>query len=178
MQLMHFENSAAFNPRNVVNNLYGKFKPQTMGDYWREWAQEELLKGKRTDRDQVDWLLEWLKEKLKVAKVYYNADPNRQPILLGMPSGITNEFKNKNQTAKGGSISNAWKGATSEKTKPTVTTADGLFTTTEVCAANVFATTSARGRGRGFRSAARGAARGRAAPSNCGRGKPPQERNY
>ena len=48
--------------------------------------------------------------------MYYNADPNRQPILLGMLSGITNEFKNKNQTAKGGSISNAWKGATSEKT--------------------------------------------------------------
>ena len=57
-----------------------------MGDYQREWAQEELLKGKRTDRDQVDWLLEWLKDKLKVAKVYYNANPNRQPIPLGMPS--------------------------------------------------------------------------------------------
>ena len=124
MQLMHFENGVAFNPRNVVNDLYGKFNPQMMGDHWREWAQEELLKGKRTDRDQVDWLLEWLKEKLKVAKVYYNADPNHQPIPLGMPSGIANEFKNKNQMVKGGSISNASKGATSEKTKPTVTTAD------------------------------------------------------
>ena len=68
MQLMHFENGAAFNPRNVVNDLYGKFNPKMMGDYRREWAQEELLKGKRTKRDQVDWLLEWLKEKLKVAK--------------------------------------------------------------------------------------------------------------
>ncbi len=51
MQLMHFENGAAFNPRNVVNDLYGKFYPQMMGDYRREWAQEELLKGKRSDRD-------------------------------------------------------------------------------------------------------------------------------
>ena len=110
MQLMHFENGAAFNPRNVINDLYGKFYPQMMGDYRREWAQEELLKGKRSDRDQVVWLLEWLKEKLKVAKAYYNADPNRQPIQLGMPSGIAAEFKNKNQTAKGGSNSGAVKG--------------------------------------------------------------------
>ena len=92
-----------------------------MGDYRREWAQEELLKGKRSDRDQVVWLLEWLKEKLKVAKAYYNADPNRQLIQLGMPSGIATEFKNKNQTAKGGSNSGAAKGATSDKPKLTVT---------------------------------------------------------
>ena len=149
-----------------------------MGDYWREWAQEELLKGKRTDRDQVDWLLEWQKEKLKVAYVYYNADPNRQPIRLGMPSGIANKFKNKNQMVKGGSISNASKGATLEYTNSTVTTEDGLFTTTEVYDAYVLATTSVRGRGRGFGGAARGAARGRGAQSNCGRGKPPQERSY
>ena len=30
------------------------------------------------------WLLEWLKEKLKVEKAYYNADPNRQPIQLAL----------------------------------------------------------------------------------------------
>ena len=70
MQLMHFKGGAAFNPRNVVNDLYGKCNPQMMGDYCREWAQEELMKGKRSDRDQVVWLLEWLKEKLKVAKAY------------------------------------------------------------------------------------------------------------
>ena len=104
MQLMHFEDGAAFNPRNVIGDLYGKFYPQMMGDYRREWAQEEILKGKRSDRDQVVWLLQWLKEKLKVAKAYYNADPNRQPIQLGMPSGIATEFKSgKNQTARGGS---------------------------------------------------------------------------
>ena len=126
-------------------------------DYRREWAQEELLKGKRSDRDQVVWLLEWLKEKLTVAKAYYNADPNRQPIQLGMPSGIATEFKSKNQTAKGGSNSGtATKGATSEKQKPTVTTADGLYATTEVCATDVFAVTSARGRGRGFHGGGRG----------------------
>ena len=45
MQLRHFENGVTFNPRNVVNDLYGKFNPQMMGDYQREWAQEELLKG-------------------------------------------------------------------------------------------------------------------------------------
>ena len=178
MQLMHFENGAAFYPRNVVNDLYSKFNPQMMGDYHREWAQEEPLKGKRTDWDQVVWLLEWLKERLKVAKAYHNADHNRQPILLRMPSGIAMEFKNKNQTEKGGSTSNASKGATSEKTKPTVATADGLYTTTEVCAADVFTTMSVRGKGRGYRGAARGAARGRGAPSNRGRGKPPQEQGY
>ena len=101
MQLMPLEGVAAFNPRNVVNNLYSKFNPQMMGDYRREWAQEELLKGKSSHRDQVVWLLQWLKEKLKVAKAYYNADPNCKPILLGMPSGIATEFKNKNQTCKG-----------------------------------------------------------------------------
>ena len=172
MQLMHFENGAAFNLRNVINDLYGKFYPQMMGDYCREWAQEELLKGKRSDRDQVVWLLKWLKEKLKVAKAYYNADPNRQAIQLGMQSGIATEFKNnKNQAARGGPNSNAEKGATSEK-KPTVTTADGLYSTTEVFAANIFATASVRGRGRGFRGG-RGAARGRGAQSSRGRGKPP-----
>ena len=175
-QLMHFKNGAAFNPRNVINDLYGKFYPQMMGDYRREWAQEELLKGKRSDWDQVVWLLEWLKEKLKVAKAYYNADPNGQPIQLGMPSGIATEFKSKNLMAKGGSNSGAAKGAMSEQQKPTVTMADGLFTTTEVCAVDVFATTSARGRGRGFLGGGRGAARGRGAQSNRGRGKPPQ--NY
>ena len=123
MQLMHFENGAAFNPRNVISDRYGKFYPQMMGDNRGEWAQEELLKGKRSDRDQVVWLLEWLKEKLKVAKAYYNADPNRQPIQLGMPSGIGSELKGKNQTARGVSNPNAAKGATSEK-KPTITTAD------------------------------------------------------
>ena len=190
MQLMHFENGAAFNPRSVVNDLYGKFNPQMMGDHCREWVQEELMKGKRTDQDQVVWLLEWLKERLKVAKAYdngigwrlgsayYNGDPNRQPIPLGMPSGIASEFKNNNQTAKGGSTSNASKGATLEKLKPTVTMADNLYTTTEVCAADVFATTNAQGRGRGFRGAACGIARGHGAPSNCGRGKPPQEQSY
>ena len=45
MQLMHFENGAAFNLHDVINDLYGKFYPQMMGDYRREWAQEELLKG-------------------------------------------------------------------------------------------------------------------------------------
>ena len=93
-----------------------------------------------------------------------------------MPSGIATEFKNKNQMAKRVSNSGALKGATSEKSKPAVVMADGLCTTTEVCAADVFATTSARGRGRGFRGAARGAVRGSGAPSNRGRGKPPQ--NY
>ena len=158
MQLMHFENGAAFNLGNVINDFYGKFYPQMMGDYHRGWAQEELLKGKRSDRDQVVWPLEWLKEKLKVVKAYYNADPNRQPIQLGMPSGIATEFKSKNQTAKGGSNLGAEKGETLEKQKPTVTTADGLFTTTEVCAADVFATASARGRRRGFRSGGCGVA--------------------
>ena len=143
MQWMHFENGAAFNLRNVINDLYGKFYPQMMGDYRREWAQEELLKGKRSDSDQVVWLLEWLKEKLKVARAYYNADPNHQPIQLGMLSGIATEFKNKKQMAKGVSNSGAAKGATSDKSKPTVTTADGLYSTTEVCAADVFATASA-----------------------------------
>ena len=68
MQLMHFEDGAAFNPRNVINDLYGKFYPQMMGDYRRDWAQEEFMKGKRSDRDQVVWLLQWLKEKLKWRK--------------------------------------------------------------------------------------------------------------
>ena len=172
MQLMHFEDGAAFNLRNVINDLYDKFYPQMMGDYRRDWAQEEFMKGKKSDRDQVVWLLQWLKEKLKVAKAYYNADPNRQPIQLGMPSGIATEFKSsKNQTARGGSNSNDGKGATSEK-KLTVETADGLYSTTEVCAADIVAAASARGRGRGFRGG-RGAARGRGGQSNCGRGKPP-----
>ena len=92
-----------------------------------------------------------------------------------MPSGIATEFKNKNQTARGGSNSGtAAKGVTSEKQKPTVTTADGLYATTEVCAADVFEVTSAQGRGKGFPGGGRGAARGRGAQSNRGRGKPPQ----
>ena len=107
-----------------------------------------------------------------MAKAYYNADPNRQPIQLSMPSGIATEFKNnKNQTARGGSDSNAGKGATSEK-KLMVTTADGWHSTTEVCAADIVAAASARGRGRGYRGG-RGAARGRGGQSNRGRGKPP-----
>ena len=172
MQFMHFEDGAAFNPRNVINNLYGQFYPQMMGDYRRDWAQEEYKKGKKSDRDQVVWLLQWLKEKLKVAKAYYNSDPNRQPIQLGMPSGIATEFKNsKNQTARGGSNLNAGKGEASEK-NPTVTTADGLYSTTEVCAADIVAAASARGRGRGYRGG-RCAARGRGGQSNRGRGKPP-----
>ena len=85
-----------------------------------------------------------------MAKAYYNVDPNRQSIQLGMSSGIASEFKNKNQTARGGFNSGAAKGATLDKQKPTVTMADGLYSTTEVCATDVFATTSARGRGRGF----------------------------
>ena len=88
-----------------------------------------------------------------------------------MPSRIATEFKNKNQMAKGGSNSGASKGAMLEKSKPTVATADGLCTMTEVCAADVFATMSARGRGRAFRSVACSAVRGRGAPSNRGRGK-------
>ena len=171
MQLMQFEDGVAFNPRNVINELYGKFYPQMMGDYRRDWAQEEFLKGKKSDRDQVVWLLQWLKEKLKVAKAYYNADPNRQPIPLGMPSGIAMEFKTgKNQTAKGGSNSNGGKGATAEK--KTVATADGLYATTEICDSEYVAATNVRGRGRGFRGG-RGAARGRGNQSNRGRGKPP-----
>ena len=135
MQLMQFEDGVSFNPRNVKNELYGKFYPQMMGDYQRDWEQEEFLKGKRSDRDQVVWLLKWLKAKLKVAKAYYNADPNRQPIPLGMPSGIAMEFKSgKNQTAKGGSNSNGGKGATAEK--KTVATADGLYATTEISIQN------------------------------------------
>ena len=161
----------SFNPRNVKNELYGKFYPQMMGDYQRDWEQEEFLKGKRSDRDQVVWLLKWLKAKLKVAKAYYNADPNRQPIPLGMPSGIAMEFKSgKNQTAKGGSNSNGGKGATAEK--KTVATADGLYATTEISDAEYVAATNTRGRGRGFRGG-RGAARGRGNQSNRGRGKPP-----
>ena len=105
-----------------------------------------------------------------MAKAYYNADPNRQPIQLGMPSGMATEFKSsKNQTARGGSNSNAGKGAMLEK-KPTVATADGLYATTDVCAADVVAAASVRGRGRGFRGG-RGAARGRGSQSNRGRGK-------
>ena len=171
MQLMQFEDGVSFNPRNVKNELYGKFYPQMMGDYQRDWEQEEFLKGKRSDRDQVVWLLKWLKAKLKVAKAYYNADPNRQPIPLGMPSGIAMEFKSgKNQTAKGGSNSNGGKGATAEK--KTVATADGLYATTENFDAEYVAATNTRGRGRGFRGG-RGAARGRGNQSNRGRGKPP-----
>ena len=171
MQLMQFEDGVSFNARNVKNDLYGKFYPQMMGDYQRDWEQEEFLKGKRSDRDQVVWLLKWLKAKLKVAKAYYNADPNRQPIPLGMPSGIAMEFKSgKSQTAKGGSNSNGGKGATAEK--KTVATADGLFVTTENFDSEYVAATNVRGRGRGFRGG-RGAARGRGNQSNRGRGKPP-----
>ena len=59
----------------------------------------------------------------------------------------------------------------SEK-KPTVTTADGLYSTTKVCTADIYATTSTQGRGRGFRGG-RSAATGRGAQSTRGRGKPP-----
>ena len=114
----------------------------------------------------------------KVAKAYYNANPNRQPIPLGMSSEIATKFKNKNQTVKGGYTSNNLKEAMSGKPKAMVATADGLFTTTEVCAVDEFATTSTRGRGRGFFGAAHGAASGRGAPSNRGRGKPPQDPSY
>ena len=51
MQLMHFEGGAAFNPRNLIKDLYCKFNTQMMGDYRRKWAQEEFMKGKRSDQD-------------------------------------------------------------------------------------------------------------------------------
>ena len=167
MQLMTFEEGVAFNPRNVVNDLYGKFNPTMMGDYRREWAQNELLRGKQTDRQQVIWLLDWLKEQLRVARSYYHADPNRTPIQLGMPSGIAMEFKtNQNK----GKSKNSNASASDNAKKTTTTTADNLYASADPTEEfeTVYVTNTGRGRGRGGN---RGGQRGRGGGSARGRGR-------
>ena len=172
MQLMHFEDGAAFNPRNVVNNLYGKFNPQMMADYRREWVQHELPKGKQTDRDQVVWLLAWLKDRLKVAKAYYNADPNCQLIPLGMPTGIATEFKGQSQAPKTGNLLRGRVASASALSKkPSVSIADNLYTLYEP-EVNVFAAAVPRGRGRGTSRALRGGMRGRGCATLSGAAAP------
>ena len=173
MQLMYFEEGAAFNPKNVINELYGKFNPQMMGDYRREWAQVLYLKGTQTDREQVVWLLDWLKEQLKIARAYYHADPNRTPIQLGMPTGIAMEFKSNQQKGKAKN-SNASTGGDSNGKKTSPTTAETLYTTTDPALdyENAFATNVGRGRGRGGnRGGQRGRGRGHPGASVCGRGR-------
>ena len=115
-----------------------------------------------------------------MAKAYYNAHPNRRPIPLGMPSGIATEFKNTNQTAKGGSNSGVLRKERRRKNRNRQLRRQMVsFTTTEVCAANVFATTSVRGRGEGLpQCSMRHCKRMRSSMSTGGRGKLPQERSY
>ena len=169
MQLRYFEDNAAFNPKTVINELYGKFNPQMIGDYRREWAQVEFLRGKQTDREQVVWLLDWLKEQLKVARAYYHADPNKAPIQLGMPSGIAMEFKstqqkNKNKNSNAQTAENGKKAA--------ATTADNLYACVDSSSdyEQVSVTDVGRGRGRGGnRGGSRG--RGRGNPGARGRGR-------
>ena len=172
MQLMSMEEGASFNPKTVIHELYSKFNPTMMHDYRREWRLEERDAGKQSDAQQVAWMLEWLKEQLKTARSFYNADPHRQPIKLGMPSGIATEFQKKDKK-KNGSFGNQSNSAKQKSQKSSATTADNLHTqvTEGGDDVDVFQNTSFSGNGggrgvrrnlnRGRGNFTRGGARGR-----------------
>ena len=92
MSLMQYEDGASFNAKNVLHDLHCKFNTRMRSDYKWSLGQEETLKGKLSDRDKLNFMLEWLKEQVSILRTFYHADPKNPKLPLGMPTGIAMEF--------------------------------------------------------------------------------------
>ena len=86
MSLLQYEDGASFNARTVIHDLHCKFNQHMRVGYRWSLGREETLRGK------LDFLLEWLKEQVSMARTFYHADPKNPKLPLGMPSGIAMEF--------------------------------------------------------------------------------------
>ena len=120
--------------------------------------------GDKDDRDQLNWMLDWLDEHLKTEREHFYADPNHKQLPLGMPDAI---FPDSGKHKDSGANSNK-----KNKAPTSTSTAANLFSQIEeeeeeFCEHFVAATDLSgnmgrgRGRGRGRGNSARGRGRGR-----------------
>lgn len=170
MTLLDLEEGAAFNARNVLHDLYQKLSPELMKDYHRELKQDEQNGGVKDLESQIQFLLDWIADKVKVAKSHYYADTSHPKVPLGMSSGIAMEFGEGRGCPKGNKKMRS-RGGNGEKDGEKKSTVNSLATNvtegafTSVTKESFSGNTRGRGRGktagRGGRGGNRGAARGR-----------------
>ena len=173
MSLLQYEDGATFNARAVHHELHCKFNQRMRSDY--QWAldREETLRGKLSDRNKLDFMLDWMEKQVSMARTFYHADPTNPKIKLGQPSGIAMEFgDNKGDGKKKDSKGQKGGSRQEQKSEPDdVTTVLATDTVAATATNNMGggAARGGRGTGRG-RGGARGA-RGRGGNRGRGRGR-------
>ena len=153
MSLLQYEDGATFNAKAICHELHCKFNQRMRSDY--QWAldREETLRGKMSNRNKLDFMLDWMEKLVSMVRTFYHFDPRNPKIQLGQPSGIAMEFgdsksnsQNKNSKGKGGSHQE-------QKSKPE--------DTTTVLATDMGAATATNNIGGGAACGGRGKGRGR-----------------
>ena len=159
MSLLQYDDGATFNARAICHELHCKFNQRMRSDY--QWAldREETLRGKISDRNKLDFMLDWMEKQVSMARTFYHADPNNPKIKLGQPCGIAMEFgenesnaQNKNSKGNKGGSQHEQK---SEPEDVTTVLATDMGTATATNNMEGGAARGGRSRGRG-----RGRARG------------------
>ena len=125
---------------------------------------EETLRGKMSDRNRLDFMLDWMEKQVSMARTFYHADPSNPKIKLGQPSGIAMEFgDDKGNSKKKDSKGNKGGAQHSQKSEPE--------DVTTVLATDTVAATATNNMGGGAARGGRGTGRGRGgAPGDRGRG--------
>ena len=84
MRLLQYEDGASFNARTVIHDLHCKFNQHMRIDYRWSLGREETFKGKLRDRAKLDFLLEWLKDQVSMARTFYHANPKNPKLAFGI----------------------------------------------------------------------------------------------
>ena len=96
MQLVRCNNGANFNPRTTQMELFSKLTPALMQEYQRD-LKAEIGRYKRplTDSEELEWMLDWLEEQVKLAKLFEEASPDATAPQLGIGADGLVSFNKK-----------------------------------------------------------------------------------
>ena len=85
MQLVRCNHGANFNARSAQMELFSKLTPVLMSEYNRDKKAETAKRyGHFNDVEELEWMLDWLEEQVKMAKSYDEANPDATAPPLGI----------------------------------------------------------------------------------------------
>ena len=84
LQLIQYDDRSAFNPRAVQMEIFSKLSPQMMVEYQRDLRIKKWQRKMLDGREELEWMLDWIRDQVKLSKLYENTDPDAKPIKMGI----------------------------------------------------------------------------------------------